>query len=114
MTRYNSEAVNAAIDSSNRAGRRIGGREARMIHAVLMGRTARPRFTVERQGSGATYVADNAERCLAHGPHRTEAESAYECDRMRRPTYHDGSARPAWADLSPAVQGTWHRNPTAR
>jgi hypothetical protein len=31
-------AVDAAIASSNRAGRRIGGREAKMIHAVLKGR----------------------------------------------------------------------------
>lgn len=31
-------AVNAAIASSNRAGRRIGGKEARLIHALLKGR----------------------------------------------------------------------------
>lgn len=38
--RYHAGAVNAAIAHSNRAGRRIGGREARMIHALLKGRTA--------------------------------------------------------------------------
>lgn len=38
--RYNAAAVNDAIASSNRAGRRIGGREARMIHALLKGRSA--------------------------------------------------------------------------
>lgn len=38
--RYNREAVNQAIASSNRAGRRIGGREARAIHALLKGRGA--------------------------------------------------------------------------
>lgn len=35
--RYNADAVNNAIASSNRAGRRIGGKEARMIHALLKG-----------------------------------------------------------------------------
>lgn len=35
---YSPDAVNAAIASSNRAGRRIGGREAKMIHALLKGR----------------------------------------------------------------------------
>lgn len=40
--RYNAAAVDSAIASSNRAGRRIGGKEARLIHAVLQGRTPRP------------------------------------------------------------------------
>ena len=35
---YNREAVQKAIDSSNRAGRPIGGREAGLIHALLRGR----------------------------------------------------------------------------
>lgn len=35
--RYNREAVDQAIASSNRAGRRIGGREAKKIHALLKG-----------------------------------------------------------------------------
>lgn len=35
---YSPDAVNSAIASSNRAGRRIGGREAKMIHALLKGR----------------------------------------------------------------------------
>lgn len=35
---YNPHAVNQAIASSNRSGRRIGGREAKMIHALLKGR----------------------------------------------------------------------------
>jgi len=35
--RYNRDAVQAAIDQSNRRGQRIGGREAAMIHAVLKG-----------------------------------------------------------------------------
>ena len=34
---YHPEAVDQAIAASNRAGRRIGGREARMIHALLRG-----------------------------------------------------------------------------
>lgn len=36
--RYDAIAVNQAIEASNRAGRRIGGREARLIHALLKGR----------------------------------------------------------------------------
>lgn len=35
---YNPVAVNQAIEASNRAGRRISGREARAIHALLAGR----------------------------------------------------------------------------
>jgi len=35
---YNPQAVDQAIASSNRAGRRIGGREAKLIHALLKGR----------------------------------------------------------------------------
>jgi len=37
-TKYNAQAVNAAIAASNRAGRRIGGKEAKLIHALLQGR----------------------------------------------------------------------------
>lgn len=36
--RYCATAVNAAIEQSNRAGRKIGGKEALMIHALLKGR----------------------------------------------------------------------------
>jgi hypothetical protein len=35
---YCPDAVNAAIASSNRGGRKIGGREAKLIHALLKGR----------------------------------------------------------------------------
>lgn len=35
---YNRDAVNNAIASSNRAGRRIGGKEANAIHRLLRGR----------------------------------------------------------------------------
>jgi hypothetical protein len=36
---YNPVAVNRAIESSNRAGKRIGRKEARAIHALLKGRS---------------------------------------------------------------------------
>ena len=36
--RYNRDAVNNAIASSNRSGRKIGGREASLIHRLLKGR----------------------------------------------------------------------------
>jgi hypothetical protein len=35
---YSATAVNQAIKASNRAGRKISGKEARMIHALLKGR----------------------------------------------------------------------------
>lgn len=39
MTRYSPEAVNASIASSNRSGRKIGRREATLIHRLLAGRS---------------------------------------------------------------------------
>jgi hypothetical protein len=45
---YCPAAVNAAIASSNRAGRRISGKEARLIHALLKGRTPAPSASRER------------------------------------------------------------------
>lgn len=35
---YSPEAVNQAIAASNRAGRKISRREAKLIHALLKGR----------------------------------------------------------------------------
>lgn len=35
---YNAGAVDKAIASSNRSGRRIRGREAKLIHSLLKGR----------------------------------------------------------------------------
>lgn len=35
--KYNPESVNNAIASSNRAGRRIGSREAKLIHSLMKG-----------------------------------------------------------------------------
>jgi hypothetical protein len=37
---YNPQAVNEAIEASNRAGRRIGKREAVLIHRLMKGRTS--------------------------------------------------------------------------
>jgi len=37
MTDYSKEAVDKAIAASNRAGRKIGKKEAKMIHALLKG-----------------------------------------------------------------------------
>jgi len=39
--RYSEEAVNKSIASSNRSGRKIGKKEAAMIHSLLKGRTGR-------------------------------------------------------------------------
>jgi hypothetical protein len=38
VARYCPHAVDNAIAASNRAGRRIGAKEARLIHALLKGR----------------------------------------------------------------------------
>jgi hypothetical protein len=38
MSNYDKAAVDAAIAQSNRAGRKIGKKEARLIHALLKGR----------------------------------------------------------------------------
>lgn len=35
---YSAAAVNKAIEASNRAGKRIGKREAQLIHSLLKGR----------------------------------------------------------------------------
>ena len=43
---YNETAVNKAIASSNRSGRKIGGKEAKLIHALLKGSSGRkPKWT---------------------------------------------------------------------
>lgn len=48
MSRYNRQAVDQAIASSNRHGRKIAGGEARLIHALLKGRDVeRDRQVVE-------------------------------------------------------------------
>jgi len=47
--RYNETAVNRAIASSNRAGRRISKREAKLIHALLKGRNH------ERKDNGTSH-----------------------------------------------------------
>lgn len=41
LPRYNEDAINKAIAASNRSGKKIGKKEAEMIHAVLKGRTGR-------------------------------------------------------------------------
>jgi hypothetical protein len=45
---YSKDAVDKAIASSNRAGRRIGGREGKMIHALLKGRTSSATQTAQQ------------------------------------------------------------------
>jgi hypothetical protein len=42
---YNAESVNKAIASSNRAGRRISTKEAKLIHRLLRGRSAKTETT---------------------------------------------------------------------
>lgn len=49
---YSQDAVDAAIRSSNRSGRRIGGKEAAKIHALLKGRYASGGATPSGDGPG--------------------------------------------------------------
>lgn len=45
---YNPKAVDDAIASSNRAGRHIGGKERKLIHSLLQGRSAKTTVTVKK------------------------------------------------------------------
>lgn len=58
---YDKTAVDNAINSSNRSGRKIGGREAKMIHALLKGRTGnKPKWTKDEADAHTAKVkADN-------------------------------------------------------
>jgi hypothetical protein len=84
MSRYCKTAVNKAIQSSNRSGRRIGANEAKLIHRLLQGRT------------------------------KTAGQLAYEADLVARPFYEDGAPRRSWHDLPDHAQWSWERNPTPR
>ncbi len=85
-----------------------------MIHALLKGRSPRPRFTVEPNGQRGFAVSDNRLGQLHSGPFPSRGEAAYECDRARQPHYHTGAARPAWTDLDELCRSTWQRNATPR
>ena len=39
---------------------------------------------------------------------------AYEADIQAMPTYHDGSPRKIWAELSEIAQWSWEMNPCSR
>lgn len=41
-------------------------------------------------------------------------ELAYNEDVRRRPTYHTGERRPAWAQLDTRAKWSWERDPTPR
>jgi hypothetical protein len=44
----------------------------------------------------------------------TPGEIAYTEDVRRRPTYHTGEPRPAWAQINDWAKTSWERNPTPR
>jgi hypothetical protein len=46
---YNKDAVDNAISSSNRSGRKIGSKEGKMIHALLKGRTPKSKDDVKEE-----------------------------------------------------------------
>lgn len=41
-------------------------------------------------------------------------QAAYEGDVTARPTYHDGTRRRTWAELSNIARESWRMNPTPR
>ncbi len=84
MPRYCKTAVDKAIESSNRSGRRISGREARMIHSLLRDRE------------------------------KSAGQLAYEADCLNEPNYHDGRKRKSWFELPALAQWSWNREPTPR
>lgn len=54
---YNKTAVDAAIASSNRSGRKIGGKEAKLIHALLKGSSGRkPKWTKDESDAHVKMV----------------------------------------------------------
>lgn len=45
---------------------------------------------------------------------KSPGQLAYEEDVRRRPAYHDGAPRHAWAQLDAIARWSWDRNPTQR
>jgi len=45
---------------------------------------------------------------------KSPGQIAYEAECAVWPYYYDGSPRTQWADLHPAIQANWDKNPTPR
>lgn len=45
-------------------------------------------------------------------PQKTQGQVDYEADVARRPKYHDGMPRKAWADLGDLAKASWERGPS--
>lgn len=58
----------------------------------------------------ATYLRTADQRI----PRKSAGQLAYERDVARKPTYHDGTPRPAWESLDDVKRLSWERNPTDR
>lgn len=58
---YNKDAVDKAIASSNRAGRRIGGKEGRAIHALLKCRSSNDKETLDKMYTRA-HTTNNTQK----------------------------------------------------
>lgn len=56
---YNEDAVNKAIASSNRSGKKIGKKEAALIHSLLKGRTERKDGGRTKKKGGGGFGIDN-------------------------------------------------------
>jgi hypothetical protein len=60
MADYNAKAVDDAIAASNRSGKRIGGKERKLIHALLQGRKPTPaKANPKRKRRKVTRVKKN-------------------------------------------------------
>ena len=70
-----------------------------------------------QQQADEFMAADRMRPPASRGPemeNMTPGERAYNIDCERKPTYHDGSLRLCWSQLSRHVQDSWERNPTPR
>ncbi len=45
---------------------------------------------------------------------KSPGQIAYEADITRHPSYHDGTPRRTWENLSEVIQSSWEKNPTPR
>ena len=45
---------------------------------------------------------------------KSKGEIAYEQDVCRKPTYHDGSKRKTFSELSQCMRYSWEKNPAPR
>jgi 8-oxo-dGTP pyrophosphatase MutT (NUDIX family) len=81
--RYDREAVNKAIASSNRSGRPIGGKEAAMIHRILKGRGDAADADFDETPGGMTRRTHTSSSHAPAGFRRVRDEAHAHADHLR-------------------------------